>query len=320
MELKISDLLPGAGIEALPNPMGTDERRVREAVMAKLKEEKMRDTKRSPRRIGRTLLIAAAVASALTVAGFAAAHGFRELSHEKEDAAPFAGRDVVSVLPADSAQYKAYRELNDFAEEVRAGLPTGGLTPEEFAEVRAGEARIDAKYLELAHEYGLEPAREIYETRSLAELRSALGYELLPDDDGRAAVHYGRCDDAGNIEYRGGFTLAGGGVADYVFNYAAKGAMSTAEAYVYLDEVDEWEYSAANGREMLLGIGPDKSLVYMETEGGWALVTIRAGAEGADGEAVLSESGENRGSHTALTRGDIEVFAEALAAGLSPEH
>ena len=253
------------------------------------------------------------------MAGFAAARGFGELSHEKEDA-PFAGRDVVSVLPADSAQYKAYRELKDFAEGVRAGLPTGGLTPEEYAEVRAGEARIDAKYLELAHEYGLEPAREICETRSLAELRSALGSELLPDDDGRATVHYGRCDDAGNIEYRGGFTLAGGGVADYVFNYAAKGAMSTAEAYVYLDEVDEWEYSAANGREMLLGIGPDKSLVYMETEGGWALVTIRAGAEGADGEAVLSESGENRGSHTALTRGDIEAFAEALAAGLSPEH
>ena len=56
-----------------------------------------------------------------------------------------------------------------------------------------------------------------------------------------------------------------------------------------------------------------------DPEGGWALVTIRAGAEGADGEAVLSESGENRGSHTALTRGDIEAFAEALAAGLSPE-
>ena len=312
MELKISDLLPAAGIEPLPNPMGTDERRVREAVMRKLKEESMKNTAKRPRRAGRVLLIAAAVAAALTVASLAAAHGFGELSHEKETAAPFAGRDVVSVLPADSAQYEAYQELKDFAAGVRAGLPTGGLTPEEFDEVRAGEARIDAKYLELAHEYGLKPATEVHELRSLAELHAALGAEILPADDGRAAVHRGRYDNAGTLEYSGGFTLAGGGVADYIFTYAARGAMSTAEAYVYLDEVDEWEYVTADGRELLLGLGPDKGLIYAGLESGWVLITVRAGTDGADSEAVLSESGENRGAHTAVTRADLESFAESV--------
>lgn len=314
MEVKISELLASAGIEELPNPLEADADAVRARVLARLKEDKMQNTNRRAGRLCRVLLIAAAAAALLTVAGLAAARGFGELSHEKEEGA-FAGRAVVSVLPADSAQYKAYQEYKDFAAEVRSGLPTGALTQEEFEELRSAEARIDAKYIELAREYGLKPAREAREARSLAELRAALGADILPEDDPRATVHYGRCDDAGTIEYRGGFTLAGGGVADYIFTYAAKGAMSTAEAYIYLDEVEEWEYTDGDGRKLLLGIGPGKSLAYAELEGGWALAVIRAGSEGADSEAVLSESEENRGSHTALTREDLERFAGGMGLG-----
>ena len=309
MELKISDLLPAAGIESLPNPMGTDARLVREAVMRKLKEENMTNTAKRHRRIVRVLLIAAALAAMLTVAGLAAAQGFGELSREKETAAPFAGRDVVSVLPVDSAQYKAYQEFKDFAEEVRSGQPTGALTPEEFAEVMAAEARIGAKYLELAGEYGLTPATETYEFRSLAQLHAALGAEILPADDERATVRYGRLDNAGAIEYRGGFTLSDGSVADYVFNYVPSGAMSTAEACVYLDEVEEWEYAGTGGLELLLGIGPERSLVYAELEDGWALAAIRAGAAGADGEASLSEAG---GSRDARHCAELERSAGSL--------
>lgn len=66
MEVKISDLLPDADISGLPAPVQADPDRVREAVMGKLKEEHMQTTKR-PRKIRRTLVIAAAAAALLYV-------------------------------------------------------------------------------------------------------------------------------------------------------------------------------------------------------------------------------------------------------------
>ena len=66
MEVKISDLLPDADITGLPAPVQADPDRVREAVMGKLKEEHMQTTKR-PRKIRRTLVLAAADAAMLYV-------------------------------------------------------------------------------------------------------------------------------------------------------------------------------------------------------------------------------------------------------------
>ena len=74
MEVKISDLLPDADITGLPAPVQADPDRVREAVMGKLKEEHMQTTKR-PRKIRRTLVLAAAAAALLGVTALAAAMG-----------------------------------------------------------------------------------------------------------------------------------------------------------------------------------------------------------------------------------------------------
>ena len=74
MEIKISDLLPDADISGLPAPVQADPDRVREAVMGKLKEEHMQTTKR-PRKIRRTLVLAAAAAALLGVTALAAAMG-----------------------------------------------------------------------------------------------------------------------------------------------------------------------------------------------------------------------------------------------------
>ena len=76
MDVKISDLLPAAGIDGLPNRVEGDGVRVRAAVMRKLAAEAAPPgTGRRPRRLGRTLLAAAITAALLGVTACAAALG-----------------------------------------------------------------------------------------------------------------------------------------------------------------------------------------------------------------------------------------------------
>lgn len=305
MDIRISDLLPAAGIAELPNPAAADPAPIREAVMRKLKEENM-NTKRRIRKPRRVLLIAAAVAALLTVAGLAVSHGFRDISHAQETGGAHQGRDIISVLPEGSAAYRAYQELEDFEAGIKAAQPTGSITQEELEQILADQELIDRKYYELAEKYGLRPASRTVEVRSLDEILDAFDSPgLLPADDPRATVHYGSYTDLGSIYYYGGFTLPGGGVADYELSTAVKGTMSTSTAYAYLDEFEEWEYSSADGTQLLLGIGPEKSLLYAGLDNCYVLITVRAGFEGADSEA-------DPVTHTAVTRADLEAFADSI--------
>ena len=329
MEIKISDLLPASGIEPLPNPCESDAERVRASVMRKLREDNMNNTKRRPRRLARTLLIAAAVAATLTVAGLAAAHGFGELSHGKEAQSPYRSepRDIIEVLPADSPAYKAGQELEQFRREVQAGQPRGGITQEEYEQVMADNERIAEKYLELAEKYGLKPARVVESADSLEELLNGLyeytgvrAFSLLPREDPRSIIPRGSYTDCGSVSYGGAFTLPKPisednpmhGAVEYSIVTTVEGTFTTGSTAVYLDEFDEWEYETAGGVRVLLGMGERKSLLYAELEHCRVLASVRAGSVGADAEVVTSELDWNRGCHTAITREDLEYFADSI--------
>lgn len=314
MDIKISDLLTAAGVTGLPGRTEGSPERVREAVTARLKEEKM-NTKKRPSRLLRTVLIAAAVAAALAVAGIAYNMNFGEMSVGKEQESVYRAepRDVIEIPPADSPVSRAFEELDDFRREVQSKQPVGSITQEELEQIMADNERIRQKYFELAGEYGLKPGREATSVDSVQELgRSIHNSHILPPDDPRATIAYGAYTDIGTIEYIGGFTLPGGGLADYGIGTATKGTMSRLGTAIYLDELEEWDYTTADGTNVLLGIAERKSLLYVELEHCYVLAVIRAGYEGADSESVISEFDWNRGAHTAVTRDDIEYFADNI--------
>lgn len=101
-------------------------------------------------------------------------------------------------------------------------------------------------------------------------------------------------------------------MADYGIGTATKGTMSRLGTAIYLDELEEWDYTTADGTNVLLGIAERKSLLYVELEHCYVLAVIRAGYEGEDRESVISEFDWNRGAHTAVTRDDIEYFADNI--------
>ena len=322
MQVIISDLLPSAGIEALPGSVEGDSERVREAVLARLKEEKMNARKRF--RTGRTLLIAAVVTVLLSAAAFAAAQGFSELSHRREAESRYRSepRDIVEVAPEDSPLYMAFEELREFREELQSQQPTGALTQEEFDKVMEDNERISEKYVELAEKYGLRPVKSLGSFSSLEGLVTALNEfaavhdsSFLPAEDPRATVISASYTDCGSFSYAGGFTLPGGGAADYGIRSAAKGAMENLTEAIYLDEMEDWKYTAADGTEVLLGLGERKALLYVELEHCYVMATIRAGSAGADEESVISEFAWNKGTHTAISREDLEYFADSIGFG-----
>ena len=69
-------------------------------------------------------------------------------------------------------------------------------------------------------------------------------------------------------------------MADYGIGTATKGTMSRLGTAVYLDELEEWDYTTADGTNVLLGIAERKSLLYVELEHCYVLAVIRAGYEG----------------------------------------
>ena len=314
MDIKISDLLPDSGVTGLPGAADGDPKRVREAVMRKIKEENM-NTKRRIRKPSRILLIVAAVAAVLSIAAIAYNSTLRDMTSGKEADSPYRAepRDIITVLPQDSPTYKAFEEVNEFRREVQSQQPTGGVTQEEFEQIMADNERINQKSLEVAEKYGLKPQTESTEVRSVAELGATIhNGSLLPRDDPRAIVTFGNYTDIGTISYTGGFTLPGGGVADYGIQTATKGTMSTVGAAVYLDELEEWNHTTDDGTSVLLAIGERKSLLYVELEHCYVLAVLRTGSEGADVEIVTSEFDWNRGTHTAVTREDLEYFADNI--------
>lgn len=315
MDVKISELLTAAAPEKLPCPAECDSAALREAVMGKIKEEGMTPKKTGRRlRLRRTLIIAAVIAAALALGALAYGSTFRDLYYRTEDKSPYRAvpRDVITVLPEDSPEYMAYRELDEYRREVQSGLPTGGLTEEEFAVVIEANEKIEQKYLELAEEYGLTPVKS-ERVDSAAELGASIHDSyLLPQDDPRAVMIYSTLSNVGSISHNGGFTLPGGGVADYGLSTATKGAFESIGAAVYLDELDEWTYTTGEGYDLLLAIGERKSLLYAELEHCYVLAVIRAGSAGPDSEIITSEFDWNKGTHTAVTRSDIEYLAEQI--------
>lgn len=308
MRLKISELLVNAQLETLPGAPEACPDGLREAVERKIKEENMHKSR--PRRGLKTLLIAAAVAVILSAAALAVGFGLRDAA-QGQAFWPSAGEtaEVMAACPAGSAEaaalaeWEAYLAENDMSaayesyeefESARDALPSGAWKMGALTE--EGVERLS----EICKAHGLAAPQS---AEALVD-RAAFGLEgRLPAHDGRAAKAGGTLYDTGSFVYNDALTLEDGGYANYHVYFTAKGAMPVrAGFFANLEEMEQWTLESDGGAGLLLGMGGDYSVVFAESEDGWLLVHLRAGAEAA--------SGENGGA--ALSRAGLERFALGL--------
>ena len=316
MRLDISDLLTAASIEELPGARQADTARLTEAVSRKIKEEKMQKTKKRAR-TGRILLIAAAIAAALSIAGLAYGLSLRDAVSD-EIVWPVTGEktELLGAYPGGGTEAAAVREWVEYRqdadtlpavsyeefEELRAKIPSGswalGAWTEEAAE----------RLAEIAQKHGLTLPGEAADVSTQSELYAALGSgPFLPAADARAASTGGTVFDTGSFDWGGAFTLENGDAADYGLYCTVRGTMPGMDRFFAdLDGMEQWSFTTPGGVNVLLGAGAEMSVLYAETGSCYILVNIRAGLESAYHEASQD------GIHGALTRSDLEGFASGI--------
>ena len=96
-------------------------------------------------------------------------------------------------------------------------------------------------------------------------------------DVGRHYFTWGYYYAGGSYMFEGSFVWnnADGRCADYQFNCAAKGYLSTLFLNVGdLDDYEQWEYTTADGVPLLLALGPSKGLIFADTEQSFVTVNV----------------------------------------------
>ena len=255
--------------------------------------------RRPARKLGRMLLVAAAIVLALSAAAMAVYQ--------------YTIRDTVAAVPdfqnpsnirtelslngfADSPEYQAYVEWvtwdRVWKEENKNWFSEQGVddsyyeTPENYAHLYdAYAAEQGAKLDEIMEKYGLTSHTDMEAFYTESQLCAALGVkDFLGDSfDIRGDYLY----EDGAFKAAGTFSADGEEAWISIVN-AAKGSI-TMIASSLPEEYEEWSYTAASGQEVILAAAEDSAWMVADLPGAYVTVFLNAPLEKAEVEALVDE-------------------------------
>ncbi len=277
----------------------------------------------------RTLLLAAVLAAGLSVATAAYGTDFFGLWSvgvrdqeiyspiEVEEGVYVPGTEVVDEVSMQglmgSPEYQAAREWEDFygtydPDGAILAEAEGYVPPPEYEAYICYSQEMLDRLDGLCGKYGLAllgPSTGAFEEEDLFDHVETGNVCRGSREIGRHCFTWGYYYAGGSYLFEGRFvwTETDGRTADYQFNRAAKGYLSTLFLNVGdLDDYEQWEYTTADGVPLLLALGPSKGLIFADTEksfvsvnvlGDWAMGTFDLSredledmAEGFDFSAV----------------------------------
>ncbi len=258
--------------------------------------------KRRKRRGWKTsLLLAAAIAAGLSVAAAAYGTDFfglwsvgmrdREIFSpvEVEEGIFVPGTAVVDEVSmqglTDSPEYQAAMEWEDFCS---AYDPDGAILadaegyvpPPDYEAYLCYSQEMMDQLDRLCEKYHLEllgPSTGAFEEWELFNGAGSGNVCSGSLETGRNYMSWGYYYAGGSYFFEGRFvwTDTDGRSADYQFNCAAKGYLSTVSLNVgSLDDYEQWEYTTADGVPLLLALGPSKALILADTEESFVTVNV----------------------------------------------
>lgn len=302
MKLRISETMNGFFDNdiQMEDPGVVDTDRVRELTMAKLGISQTKATRRPARKLGRVLLVAAAVVMALSAAAVAVyQYGMKDTVIE--DMPDFS--DVTQVRAerslngfADSPEYQAYVEWETWdrlwSADNEDWFKNRGVDDSysEVDESYAGQYGIYAreqadKFDEIMAKYGLTPhtVREGFDTE--AQLCAALGVEDFFDE--RFDIRGDYLFEDGAFKAVGTFPMDGEEVWVTMVN-AVKGSITMISSGIP-EEYEEWIYTTASGVEVILATCEDAAWMVADLPGTYVTVTFRAPLAKAQVEDLVND-------------------------------
>lgn len=319
MKLRISETMDGFfdnDIE-MENVGVVDADRVRELTMAKLGISPAKATRRPARKLGRVLLVAAAVVMVLSAAAVAVyQYGMKDtVIEEMPDFSDVTQVRVEQSLNgfADSPEYQAYVEWatwerlwsaeNEDWFKNRGVDDTYSEVDEAYAMLYGIHAQEQAdKFDEIMKKYGLTPhtAQEGFNTE--AQLCAALGVEDFLDE--RFDIRGDYLFEDGAFKAVGTFPMDGEEVWVNVIN-AVKGSITMISSGVP-EEYEEWIYTTDSGIEVILATYEDGAWMVADLPGTYVTVTFNAPLAKAQVEDLVNDI-------------DLAVLAERFDGSVSRE-
>lgn len=324
MTFNISDLMDGLGDETLTlaDPEITSPERVlalvRErsgATAAPARHEKAatkKTNKAKPHRLGRILLIAAALTALLSVTAYAVYELVIDryvidqpawYESEEEAAADPVSRislvgyqgtpEYLAFTEWEGLQKKWWAESEAFWQELGVD-DSYHETPDNYAAFYNAVTRDQAEQVDaILEKYGLTAHETMGIFYSAADLYDALGTEPFYSDT-LAGASQGYIYDDGTFKDEGRrIVLSGGRAVSVTVFVSAKGSFADISGPIDLSQgCDEWSYTTAGGVTVDLILTPNQAKILAETDGAYIDVGLNAGsAPGYDPAAdpMLSE-------------------------------
>lgn len=137
-----------------------------------------------------------------------------------------------------------------------------------------------AKFDEIVAKYGLSLHQKMTMLEGTGDLRGEVGATFLGEDN---TAYWGYRYDDGTLSFEGAAQQADYGALDYQFRYTRKGIFDEVVLNVgNLADYTDWDYETGNGVALKLSLGPTRSFIWAETEGGFLFINVLAGIEGDD--------------------------------------
>ncbi len=278
-------------------------------------------SRRSHKKLWRTVLIAAILAALFTITAYAT--GWFGLSGLKIGKNEF-GRDVISIQGlADSPEARGLKEWNEYIKEYMYGKKRWEEIDEELARelgrkygmLGCNTREDEAKLLEICEKYGLRPLGGSIHPENERAFYEAAGTGRLAISSGEMTNYYvaGYLFEDGSFSIQSDIREPG---RPYPIGYDFRRSMKGTLSYITgnLDDVnayDEWDMEAG-GMTLHLANSDSSSLIIAESEDAFYLVSI--GHESiADyvGDGRIDGIGDEYVTFT-LSRGELENIARCF--------
>ncbi len=317
MEKRISDLLESVQDDSVDFEIKqvVSPERIKEITMKKIAQTEKKQNRRRPR----GLFLAAVVAAALLLCGFAAAKytlaNLRGPEWQGSSSQPAVSTFSLVGL-SGTPEYEAVREWETQLrawEEAGENQPAGGYQQGDmYARNQAYSETAQQALDALLEKYDLTLHDSFVIVESPEKLYSEANQTafLPPRGDSGEYPEGGTLYNDGSLHFNGVAAMEDGKQILYQFYSTAKGVFSRTGWLLEGDrDFTQWMYTTAEGEEVLLAISADKSLLAANLDYCFVFVNILTGTENQ------RESSHSFGMET-VDSTDLEAFADAFDFGI----